>query len=234
MAIMLLVASVATAAPGLSLSESSFDFGIVPQQARVSHIFWVKSTGNETLHISQVVPGCGCTKAPLENNVLPAGDSTRLEIIFGTGAFTNSVIKSPRIETDAIPPVTNMHIKAFVVVKPNSTYPIIIRPFLLDMSHTAEGDRTETTFSITNVSDSPLKPILVSSDPRFVNITLPKIVPAGRTAEGQVRLTRAGAARELGMSFTIELNDAQSTRFTVPIKREIKVVTTSTSSTGKH
>ncbi|MFQ5500409.1 MAG: hypothetical protein ACE5FH_12135 [Candidatus Zixiibacteriota bacterium] len=56
LALLLLVGS-AFAAPRLTLGESAFNFGFVPQNAKISHDFWLKSTGDDTLKILKVVPG---------------------------------------------------------------------------------------------------------------------------------------------------------------------------------
>ena len=66
------------AGPALAIEEDSFDFGYVPQRSKIAHVFWLKSVGDETLKITKVTPGCGCTKAPLEKSELAPGDSTRL------------------------------------------------------------------------------------------------------------------------------------------------------------
>lgn len=44
-------------APRLTLPESAFNFGFVPQNAKVSHEFWLHSTGDDLLKILKVVPG---------------------------------------------------------------------------------------------------------------------------------------------------------------------------------
>lgn len=60
---MLLLASllgafaVAAAEPKLTIPETVFDFGFVPQNAKVSHIFWMHSTGTDSLKIVKVSPG---------------------------------------------------------------------------------------------------------------------------------------------------------------------------------
>ena len=46
-----------SAAPQMSLREDSFDFGYVPQNSKISHIFWLKSVGTDSLKILKVVPG---------------------------------------------------------------------------------------------------------------------------------------------------------------------------------
>ena len=47
----------AQAAPRLTLPESDFDFGYVPQNSTISHVFWLKSDGDDSLKILKVVPG---------------------------------------------------------------------------------------------------------------------------------------------------------------------------------
>jgi len=44
-------------APRLILTESEFDFGYVPQNSKISHVFWLKSAGDDSLKILKVVPG---------------------------------------------------------------------------------------------------------------------------------------------------------------------------------
>jgi hypothetical protein len=56
-AILLLWVAAAYGAPRLTLPESSFDFGYVPQNSTISHVFWMHSTGDDTLRIIRVVPG---------------------------------------------------------------------------------------------------------------------------------------------------------------------------------
>ena len=44
-------------APRLTLPESEFDFGYVPQNSTISHVFWLMSDGDDSLKILKVVPG---------------------------------------------------------------------------------------------------------------------------------------------------------------------------------
>ena len=55
--ILVLVSGVAQAAPRLIIPESSFDFGFVPQNSKISHTFQLLSTGDDELKILKVVPG---------------------------------------------------------------------------------------------------------------------------------------------------------------------------------
>ena len=46
-----------TSAPLLHLPEKEFDFGYVPQNSKVTHVFWLYNNGDDTLKIKKVVPG---------------------------------------------------------------------------------------------------------------------------------------------------------------------------------
>ena len=47
----------ASGAPRMTISEAEFDFGYVPQNSTISHIFWLHSAGDDSLKILKVVPG---------------------------------------------------------------------------------------------------------------------------------------------------------------------------------
>ena len=49
--------TVAIAQPKLTIPEAEFDFGYVPQHASISHVFWLHSTGTDSLKIVNVRPG---------------------------------------------------------------------------------------------------------------------------------------------------------------------------------
>ncbi|MDF1544689.1 MAG: hypothetical protein P1R58_06255 [bacterium] len=51
------LSGMALAAPRLTIEESTFNFGFVPQHSKVSHSFVLRSTGDDTLKIVKVVPG---------------------------------------------------------------------------------------------------------------------------------------------------------------------------------
>lgn len=53
----LLLGSQATALPKMFLPENSFDFGFAPKDSKISHLFWIKSVGEDTLKILSVRPG---------------------------------------------------------------------------------------------------------------------------------------------------------------------------------
>lgn len=55
--LLLMLYSQLLAQPKMSLPESVFEFGYVPQNCKISHVFWIHSTGTDTLKILKVSPG---------------------------------------------------------------------------------------------------------------------------------------------------------------------------------
>ena len=55
--LVLLTVSQAMATPKMYLPEEKFDFGFSPQDSKISHVFWIKSVGDDSLKILNVKPG---------------------------------------------------------------------------------------------------------------------------------------------------------------------------------
>jgi hypothetical protein len=107
--------------------------------------------------------------------------------------------------------------------RPDSTYPIIIKPYKLDISQFGEKVRDQMKFTISNVSDKPLDLSMVAVPTELLTLTLPKSVPAGKSAEGMIKLKPDALKKEFEKSVTIELGDGKATRFTIPVKRALRV-----------
>jgi len=159
----------------------------------------------------------------LEKTDLAVGDSTRLEIIFDTKTYKSKVTKRPRIQTNEGPPDKHVTITATVVPRPDSTYPVVITPYKLDLSQFSEKPIDQADFRITNVSDQPLHVSLVADEASLFSVKLPETIPPGETAGGQLKLHKDAMAQSFEKSFTFELDDSANSRFTVPVKRTVRV-----------
>jgi hypothetical protein len=217
-----MVGGLVEAAPHLTIKEPVFDFGYVPQNSNISHRFWLYNTGEDTLKIEKVVPGWGCTKAPLAKDVLAVGDSTMLEIIFSTRTYNKRITKRPKIHTNEGTPPKSVQIKSFVMDKPDEVYPLMIDPYKLDISQFGERVRDKIKFTIHNVSQEDLDLKLVVFPDDLATIKLPEKVKANSDAEGEIQLLDSALDQQFSRSFTIEVSDEQSTRFTVPFQRSMR------------
>jgi len=57
LAVVILFGNIAFAQPKMTIPVGEFDFGYVPQHAQISHVFWLHSTGTDSLKIVNVRPG---------------------------------------------------------------------------------------------------------------------------------------------------------------------------------
>jgi hypothetical protein len=220
--LLLAVGSSVFAGPELTLQENWFDFGITPQHSFVSHKFLLKSTGDTTVQITRIVPGCACTKAPLEKDQLPAGDSTYMEIVFNSYRYTGLTERTPRFFTGDTGSSEKEHIityRATVTLRPDSTYPLIIYPYKLDMTPIGTMTRDKIKFTITNASDQDLTLTMVAEPTEVGTVTLPQTIKAKSEANGVMTLSKEGTSMEFEKSFTFSVSDSAKTRFTVPVKR---------------
>lgn len=155
--------------------------------------------------------------------MLAVGDSTTVEIIFNTKQYRSLITKSPRIETNEGKPDKSVSITCNVTDRPDSTFPLVVKPYKLDLSQFGERVRDQIKFTITNMSDKELEITKVYVPDGYGTLTCPAKVGAKATVEGSFKLSKAGLAKPFEQSFTIEVNDEQKNRFTIPIKREVRV-----------
>ena len=214
-------AVVAQAGSKMTITGNEFDFGYAPYDVRISHDFWLHSTGDDTLIIKKIIPGCGCTKAPLEKNVIAPGDSSRLEIIFNTNKYKGKVMKTPRIISNTGAKEEMVIILTNVIKEPESGYPLDIRPYILNVPEAQAAAANRLTFAFTNKSDKDLSLSLISYPQDYIDVQLPKTVKAGKTAEGTVTIKK-DVTPDFEKSFTIALNDKDKSRITIPVVRESK------------
>ncbi len=218
-AALLLAAASVVAGPQVKIPEPVFNFGKVPQNATVTHRFWLYSAGTDTLRITKVVPGCGCTKAPLADSVLAPGDSTVLEIAFATGRYGGYVTKKPYIETNMGEEKTMLEINTHVLNFPDSALPLIITPARVDVSQFSATPRRKTSFTIQNMSQKDYALTLVDYPADYFAVKLPGAIKAGETVTAEIEVTEAKVPEEFEKSFTFQVNDDKSSRYSVPIKR---------------
>ncbi|MBD3403881.1 DUF1573 domain-containing protein [candidate division GN15 bacterium] len=220
---LLLIGSSALAGPKIEIPDSEFDFGKVIQHVTVSHSFWLKSVGDDTLRITKIVPGCGCTKAPVTDSVLAPGDSTRLEIIFETKRFRGLVAKRPYVETNAGPEKNYVKITADLSQDAENMRPLMIKPPKVDVSQFTEAPRRRARFQIVNASERDYKITLIDHAFNNFELDLPDKVKAGETVDATVTVYEDLIDEEFEQSVTFAIDDEFNTRYTVPVKREVRV-----------
>ncbi|MFT3845117.1 MAG: DUF1573 domain-containing protein [Lacibacter sp.] len=64
----------------ISVSETSFDFGKIPQGKPVTHNFIVTNISKDSLKIEHIQASCGCTTPEWNKDVVKAGNSTTIKV----------------------------------------------------------------------------------------------------------------------------------------------------------
>ena len=158
--------------------------------------------------------------------MLAVGDSTELEIIFKSGKYKNRVSKRPRIETNEGAQDKHVQITSFVVERPDSTKPLVLQPYKLDLSQFSEKVIDEKTFTITNVSEQKVRLEVVYLPQGLFDVELPSVIGAGQSADARLKLSHDAHGESFEKSVTIEatnVDDDVKTRFTIPVKRTLKL-----------
>ena len=154
--------------------------------------------------------------------MVAVGDSSKLEIIFHTKTYKAKMTKRPKIQTNEGPPDKRVSITANVTPRPDSTYPIRMQPYKLDLSQLSDKVIDEIGFTITNVSEEKLDLTMISYSAAMFDVDLPETIGPGKTVKAEVKLTDDGRSKSFEKSFTLELNDKNKTRFTIPVKRTLR------------
>ena len=211
------------AGPKLYIPESTFNFGKVPQRATVSHTFWLISNGDDTLRITKVVPGCGCTKAPLMDSVLAPGDSTSISIYFDSKSYRGFVSKKPYFETNISDDKVYLQIHTEVLPDPEQMRPVKLKPYILDVSQFSVKPRRRARAWIINESEEDLKINMLDDKGKIFTIDLPESVKAGDSAEIIITVNEDAIETEFTESFTFEISDEVGSRFSLPVRRMYRI-----------
>lgn len=223
----LLVPSEATGATGgtakLRLSEDYWYFGVLQTAVVVSHDFWIHSVGNDTLRISKVTPGCGCTTAPLSKERIAPGDSARLSVVFDTKNMLGKMVKEVSIlSNDAEKPTTVLRFMGVL----NSVHPKVkIRPNIIRFfPSAANNNRMQKTLVLTNSFDVAIDLKIVDYPRALVKVSpISTRVKAGESVNIEVeQLIPATTEADALSSLTFEFSGPENERITIPLVNYFK------------
>lgn len=212
----------AFAGPMVEIPNHEFNFGKTVQNVGLTHTFWVKSVGDDTLRITKIVTGCGCTKAPIGDSVLAPGDSTRLDITLSTGSYRGFVSKKPYLMTNASDEKVYVKIHARVFPNPADIGPIKIYPLAVDISKVTEDSKNrEGRFHIQNLQNRDFEIGLEDISTNSFDVKLPRKVKAGETIDGIVTVHDDALDKTFFESITFRIDDNEMSTFTIAVGRRL-------------
>lgn len=205
----------------LTIENKRFFFGNMPQNSTVTHFFWFKSTGDDTLKINEIKTGCTCVLMPLEREELPPGDSMLVGFYWETKNSLFKTGKYPYIFTNAKDEPYQVMLTGNCVQFPDSARPVSIAPYKMELLVYNQKSIDRQEFKLTNHSDEEIIFQQVSLPVEECVIDFPEKLAPNSTATGYVQVKKEYLDKEFKRSVTfMNVNNIEH-RITIPIRRKI-------------
>jgi len=158
----------ATAQPKLVIKPGvSVDFGNISRTDSLKKQITIANEGTETLLISNVRPGCGCTATLLSDNRIPQGGSATLNVAFDPTHYKGKVTKSVTITSnDPVHSTINFTFSANVIVN------VDVTPEYLVFANAKKRASSTQTLTVTNHSGVPLRITSAEVDKALKGLTV--------------------------------------------------------------
>ncbi len=91
----------AVSGPLIQFDNKEYNFGKVEAGESVKHTFLVTNTGDQTLEITNVHPGCGCTTAGSWSHKIEPGKTGSIPIQYNSAAYAGAVTKYVDVYSNA-------------------------------------------------------------------------------------------------------------------------------------
>ena len=98
----------------MTFEETEFDYGIIDQGEKATHVYKFKNTGNEPLIISNAKGSCGCTVPSWPKEPIPVGGTGEIEVSFDSKGKKGKQSKRVTITANTDPVQTFLTIKGEV------------------------------------------------------------------------------------------------------------------------
>jgi hypothetical protein len=165
----------------IEFDSTTFKFEKIKQGEAVKHSFIFTNTGNVTLQILDVKPGCGCTTAGQWDKTVEPGATGAIPLQFNSAGFGGIVAKSATVTCND--PVKS---NVVLVLTGNVWRPIDFNPSMamFQMESEDQTNQTKTIRLVSNLDDPLTISNVVCTSPSFK--TELKEVNQGRIFELQV------------------------------------------------
>jgi len=180
----------------IQFETPTYDFGRGKSGEPIKHTFVFTNTGCETLEISNVRPGCGCTTAGEWTKKVEPGKTGEIPIQVNTANFNGPIMKNVSVDSnDKAQPTTVLYLKGTI------WKPVEINPQFAMINVPPDTEGGSTVVRIINNMDEPItlsKPevnnpsfsaTLKTNQPGKEYEMVVSIVPPIRTGYSQAQIT---------------------------------------------
>ncbi len=165
----------------------------------------LKNVGNETLKISEVKPGCGCTAAPLDKYEIAPGEFATLSVSLNISTYSGETVKSIRISSN-----DPQNGDTYLFIKADVYRPVVVSPSnYLGRSSINIGKQEEFSFSLKNQTDKSMKVTSVEIMPKDAtcDVKVGDVLPANQDKKYIIKYTAKKGDERLNGSLKIKTND---------------------------
>lgn len=203
----------AHALPQLVVDDPTFNFGIVQQGNKVTHVFTIRNSGDAPLTIQKVRPSCGCTAANSSTPMLNPGKTGEIKITFDSTNFSGKVSKTVFLDTnDPKSPAYTLTLTGSI------TEEIQIAPRQLNLGKIKIGIPQRATITLTNRADRPLRLISVKAQIPQLAATIRKShLKTGESGTIDVTVTPRVDDNMLSGYLSIITDNPQKSEIIIPV-----------------
>ena len=202
--------------PSPSFDTTDFNFGRIPENTVVTHIYRLTNQGGDSLFVSSLRPHCGCTKAPLEDSLAMAGEEIEIELRFRSKGFRGSARKSASVSLDLGKSTKHdmLYFDAFVdtATIPFTNGDLGVNPYVLVLDSETEVE----TLTVENRIAAEKTVKVVDHQPDRIELSWTE-KELGPRESAHLVVRRKIHPRRLVASITLEIEGKGNSRITVPI-----------------
>jgi len=212
--------------PQIATPDSVFVFGFLGTDAKIVHEFTIKNLGTDTLFIDTVATDCGCTTAPLLNDVIAPGDSTSLYVYFDPRRMINLIRKRANIFSND-PNFPTKVVTILAICDKKMPY-LSFTPEIVNLGRLTL-EKLDKTYKceIKNTSESPIKLKINDYINDYIEAELTDdLLDPGETTNLEIKLIRIpNDPKHYHFSVTLEASiDDASWNVTIPAIGRINVL----------
>jgi hypothetical protein len=200
----------------LLVRKDSWDFGHVPQDAKITHEFILENSASDTLFIEEVKPTCGCTTAPLTKDRLSPGEKLPLAVTFSSGKHSGNFNKAVHVISSD--PDQTLYPLQFHAEVADSTMEALPSGTVINLDRVAAGESRSATLALTNLATGNVTVSIADPPPAFLKASLSSTSLASRQSVNlKVVTTGEPPVGQFNGSVTVEMAGTENTRYTIPI-----------------
>lgn len=200
----------------LLVVSDSWDFGFMPQNAKVTHRYYLQNAGDDTLFIEAVKPTCGCTSAPLSRDKLAPGEKVPVDVTFDSKTFNGSLTKHVNVvSSDKESPRYQLSFKAHVGASPAVG---LEAGSDIRFQEIPVNEHRQARLPLVNLASGPVALRIADAPGEFLKASLSReSLPPREQAELVVETSSAAPLGSFHSSVTVEITGSQTLRLTIPI-----------------